>query len=385
MALTSSFHRIPIAAGTTSSRVQLHSGLSRHYPAIHGNLVERDGGPRRVGAIIVHPTSIFLTHFLLTPIAAAGLPIVGLNTRYAGNDAAVIMENAALDLGAGVRWMKDRLGFEQVVLLGFSGGGSLVAYYQSQAEDPTVTATPAGDPPDLTAAELVPADGVMLVGAHTGRTRLLRDWIDPSIVDELHPDRRDPRLDLFREDRRLPFDRDWIEAYRAAQDARMRRITAWAVQQLDELDGGDRAFVVHGTVADPRFLDLSLDPSDRAPGSMYGPPQGANLAAGGLARFTTCRSWLSSWAPEYAYADAPTNPRSVTVPTLIMSLLADQAAFPSDSKAMFEAAPVGRSQLVAMSGVNHYMLNQPGAPDAVAAEIVAWLARHGIGTAAASS
>jgi hypothetical protein len=55
----------------------------------------------------------------------------------------------------------------------WSGGGALSLYYQEQAERPFVTATPAGDSPDLTAAGLVPADAVMLLAAHTSRHGVL--------------------------------------------------------------------------------------------------------------------------------------------------------------------------------------------------------------------
>lgn len=36
------------------------------------------------------------------------------------------------------------MGYEKVVLCGWSGGGSLSALYQSEAEQPTITHTPAG-------------------------------------------------------------------------------------------------------------------------------------------------------------------------------------------------------------------------------------------------
>ena len=56
-----------------------------------------------------------------------------------------------------MRYARERLSFEKVVLAGWSGGGSLSLYYQSQAERPTVEATPAGDPVDLRGAKLSPA------------------------------------------------------------------------------------------------------------------------------------------------------------------------------------------------------------------------------------
>ena len=88
-------------------------------------------------------------------------------------------------------------GTTKVVLAGWSGGGALSLYYQEQAEKPWVTATPAGDSPDLTTAGLVPADAVMLLAAHTSRHGVLTLSLDPSILDESDPDQRDPELDLY--------------------------------------------------------------------------------------------------------------------------------------------------------------------------------------------
>ncbi|TCN51361.1 hypothetical protein EV641_110220 [Rhodococcus sp. SMB37] len=370
------FQRIPYEPAS-DGRVEMHSGLSRHYPTLHGNLVAAPGYSRKVGVIMCHPASNFLSHFLLRAIARAGIPAMGLNTRYASNEPALIMERAAFDLGAGVRWMAEELGFEKVVLLGFSGGGSLASFYQSQAENPTVTETPAGDPASFPDAKLRPADAVMLVGAHPGRARVLRHWIDGAVLDETDPYSVDPELDLYVPGRTAPLDRDWVTRYRDAQLARMRRIDAWALGQLDEMNrtgASDRGFVVHRTVADPRFVDTTLDPSDRELGSMYGDPAAANTAAGGLARFVTVRSWLSTWSSDRTNADALADLEHVDAPAMVMSLLGDQAAFAEDSRLMHQALG-GDTELIEMRGLNHYLVDQPGGLHDVVGRITGWIRR----------
>ena len=87
-----------------------------------------------------------------TALAKSGIPVIYCNSRYRGVDSGLIMEKVVLDLGACIREVKENLGYEKVVLGGWSGGGSLSLFYQSQAENPTLTKTPAGDPPDLTKA-----------------------------------------------------------------------------------------------------------------------------------------------------------------------------------------------------------------------------------------
>ena len=372
------FQRIPYSPAA-DGKVEIHSGLSRHYPTLHGNLVTPPRFSRELAVVMAHPSSNFLSHFLLNGFAEAGIPIMGMNTRYACNEAALLMERAAQDLGAGVRWLRAELGFERVVLLGFSGGGPLASFYQGQAEKPTVTETPSGD--TVSFEDMVPADGVMLVGAHPGRARVLAQWIDPAVEREDDPYRTDPELDLYAPQRERQLPAEWVAHYRRAQRRRIERIDAWVLEELARSDihtGSDRAFVVHRTVADPRFVDMSLDPSDRKPGSMYGDPAAANWGAGGLARFLTARSWLSTWSINYSNADALTDLTNVKVPTVVMALRGDQAAFVSESRQMHEASADPAAELIEIPDLNHYLVDQPDGLDQIITGLRTWLRARGL-------
>ena len=192
------------------------------------------------------------------------------------------MEKVVEDLGECIKDAKNRLGYTKVVLAGWSGGGSLSVFYQQQAQHPTVTASPSGDGPDLTKLGLIPADAIMLLAAHISRHGTMTEWMDASILDESDPSKRDPELDLYDPDNpnQPPYTQEFLDRYRAAQIARNRRITAWVKEKLAELKAAGRpddefAFVVHGTMADPRWLDPTVDPNDRAPGTCYlGDPAG---------------------------------------------------------------------------------------------------------------
>ena len=118
----------------------------------------------------MHPSSDNQRHFVLRPAAEHGYAGFGLAGRFTGQDAA-IHEEVLLDLAAAIKWLKEERGFTQVVLVGHSGGGSLMAYYQSQATTAPpgrYKATPAGDPPDLNAYTMIPADGVAILNASEG-------------------------------------------------------------------------------------------------------------------------------------------------------------------------------------------------------------------------
>ncbi len=359
---------VHIAYRETSAFTETY-GFSGSQGAVNleGLLISAPGASREVVFLMMHPSSTLQLLPLPPALAAAGHPVLCMGSRYAKNDTALIMEKVLLDMGACVRHAKEVLGFRRVVLMGWSGGGSLALFYQSQAEQPTITHTPAGDPVDLVGAGLIPADAVVLEAAHRSRAQCLRDWIDPSVLDEADPDRRDPALDLYSPDLPVkpPYPADWLAAYRAAQLARMRRITQRVKETLAELKrrGGaelERGFVTHRTLADPRFLDGAIDPNGRPVGRCYlGVPETVNTGPVGMARFSTLRAWLSQWSIDDSRADGEACARRVTVPLLAIEHGADDAVPQPDIGIMFAAAGSADKQMRVIAGANHYFQGQP--------------------------
>ena len=315
--------------------------------------------------------------------AEAGVHILAADSRYRGVDNALIMEKVALDLGAAVRHAREKLGYANVILLGWSGGGALSAFYQAEAEQPSITHTPAGDPLSLAEARLIPADGVILMAAHVSRHATLTEWLDASILDEQDSDRRDPALDLYGEAVRPPYGAAFLDRYRAAQEARNRRITAWVKDRLETLRRRGRpndefGFVVHGTMADPRWLDPAVDPNDRAPGVCYlGDPQVVNMSPIGLARFSTLRSWLSQWSLDDARADGPRCLSRVKAPVLVINNSADDACTPSHARRLYEAVAHGDRRFHEIAGATHYYQDQPELGAQAVGLVKTWLEDHG--------
>lgn len=318
-------------------------------------------------------------------LARAGHHVIYCQTRYPNNDSALIMEKVAVDMGACVRDATERLGYEKVVLAGWSGGGSLSLFYQSEAEKPAVTATPAGDPPDLTIQEFIPADGIMLLAAHIGRSHTLTHWMDASILDESDPAKKDPELDLYNPDNpnQPPYSQEFIERYRAAQVARNRRITAWVNQKLDDLRQAGKpheefGFVVHGTMADPKWLDPTIDPNDRKPGWCFmGDPAIVNNGPVGLARFCTLRSWLSQWSWDDSNADGVRCAARVSVPALVVGNSADDGCTPGDTNGLFDALGSDDKQKAEIKGANHYYFGQKEHVQNAVEQVCTWLESRG--------
>jgi len=321
---------------------------------------------------------------MMATLAKQGVHTIYCNTRYRGNDTALIMERAVADLAACIKDARERLGYKKVYLGGWSGGGGLSLFYQAEAQDPRVTHTPAGDPYDLTAMKFEPADGVMLIAAHLSRNLTLTEWLDPSILDEADPFTRDRELNLYAPDGpKPPYSAEFLARFREAQKARNRRITAWCQQQLAQLkaqgqDTYERCFTIQGTMADPRFLDPNLDPSDRPNNwCMLGVPDQVNDGPVGLARFSTCRSWLSQWSYDLSNADGVKCAGRIKSPMLVVENSADDACTPDHARTLMAAAVNCPQEYHSIKGANHYYFGQPEQAKQASVIIRDWIAALG--------
>jgi hypothetical protein len=376
-----------------------------------GILYARDGGHKTV-VCFMHPKADMSRHYAIPALLDAGYAAFGQNSRWLNNDEMCVHEALLLDVAAGMRFLRGR-GFQHIVLVGNSGGGSLYSFYQAQAVTTPpgrLTHTPAGDPFDLNAYELPPADGFVHLAAHLGEGKILMQMIDPSVTDEHDPLSCDPSLDPFNPEngyRQPPessrYDAVFVERYRAAQQARVQRLDDLAREHLRHRNESRRAIgaadfsarpwgdqaqalrgavicpymIVYRTEADLRAFDLSLDPSEREAGSLFSyRPDLTNYMEFGFARVQTPRAWLSTWSGLSSNADVVKNAAKVTIPSLVIYYRGDNAIFPGDARAAFAALAASDKQLASASG-DHYGFGvgtqeRTGAPQALA-QIVAWL------------
>jgi pimeloyl-ACP methyl ester carboxylesterase len=334
--------------------------------------------------IFMHPSGVMNHLPMPIALAKAGVPVMTCGSRYPHNDTALIMEKVLIDLGNYVRHAREVLGYSKVVLAGWSGGGSLSMFYQSQAEKPWIETTPAGDPVDVKGAGLLRADGIMQLAAHVSRAITLSEWIDPAITDELNPYARDAALDIYGEPPAAapPYSVTFQETYRAAQQTRIRRISADVRQRIEDfrkrgLTFQEHCFVVHGTMADLRWLDPSIDANGRKPNWCYmGDPRVVNMSPAHLARFSSLRSWLSQWS-EDSRADGPRCAGDITVPALIVENMADDACTPSHAARIRAGFTQVTPDFHQIEGATHYYFGQPDKMTEAVGIITGWMERNG--------
>ncbi|MGZ4433294.1 MAG: hypothetical protein ACXVW7_06650 [Trebonia sp.] len=234
---------------------------------------------------------------------------------------------------------------------------------------------------------------------------LLLACIDPSVGDEQDPMSVVPELGPFSPANRFAeppassaYTEEFLARYRTAQRHRVAHIDAVARGHLartaeartafgasgDPLDRrrslAPRIITVFRTDADPRTVDLSLDPSERPYGSLFGKrPDLINYGLTGFGRLTTPEAWLSTWSGLSSNADFVRCARGVTVPTLFIELTGDQAAFPADSRRMTGALSATDLTTAAVRGLHFggpIGTGEPAGNELAAAEIIAWLAKR---------
>ena len=324
-------------------------------------LYRAEGRTPTTGLVFIHPQVGLLHHYALPHFARRGYAALGVSSRYAGNESAVILENVVLDLAAGVDGLRAH-GCRRVVLVGNSGGGAVACMLQRGA---------------------AAADALVLLNAHRGRAQVFTTWIDPSVVDERDLEATDPALDMYDPRNGPPYAPEWLAAYRDGQIARNRRITRWVQAELARLatldvPAQDFPFVVFRTAADPRFLDPAIDPSDRPPGTYWGDPRATNYMLGGLGRVSSLRSWLSQWGYDTSSGSAVEHLRSIRGPLLVLQSTADQGVFPSDAQALFDAATTSDKRLEWLRGATHFFKDQPEHLDRLVTTVSDWLAERGL-------
>lgn len=378
---------VALPEGTTTRTISFKApdgGTSR-------GILHARGGERTV-VCISHPRADMSQHYAIPQLIEAGYACYSHQCRGLNNDIDCVHEELLLDLATGYRHLKDALGYEKIVLLGNSGGGSLFSFYQSQASKAPkarVLHSPGGDPTLLDKIEMPKADGLMFIAVHPGEGVFMLDEIDPSIPDEGDPLSVDPALDMYDPGNgfRAPpepsqYSASFLERFRAAQRARVARLDAKAKGHIAEQNRfkqmmGEPSYgnlplperiyierrakvgyymIIYRTEANPAYCDLRLKSwrSTRTVGSVVGPrPDVMNYARGGHSRLITPRAWLSSWSGLSSNASIEETIKFNQDPLFIVAFTGDHGCFPEDNKRQLEACPA-KDKEMAFSAANHF-------------------------------
>ena len=140
-----------------------------------------------IAIVNMHRTENRLAHISMREMASRGFVILGMNPRCQNNEAKCApWENNALDVKQGVEYVRDIPGIETVILMGGSGGGPTMSFYQAVAEngiefcqqEHKLTKCPD------TLVNLPSADGIVFRDAHLGNGANALRSLSPAVTND---------------------------------------------------------------------------------------------------------------------------------------------------------------------------------------------------------
>ena len=273
------------------------SSFAQNFPTYHqlgqakATLWRPTSGTPSIGIVVMHRTSNFLNLGACSQMRDRGFVVLCMNTRFDNNESQVIFEETALDVKAGVNFLRQNTsgltpGITKVVLWGYSGGGPAMSFYQAVAETgvgfckDSHKLVKCDDSGSTSLVGLPPADGIVFVDAHpgVGTIGMLRSN-DPSVTNENNPDKnRNKRLNPFdpkngyNPNGESTYSKKFKQAYFEGQSARLNGLIYQALEIQRQIDAGiypytdDAPFIIGKSTSAKLFtLDTSILHSTEKP------------------------------------------------------------------------------------------------------------------------
>ena len=327
-----------------------------------------------------------------------------MNSRFKNNESSVNWELIALDVRAGVRFLRSQPGITKVVLIGHSGGGPTTSYYQAVAENGPSYCQAANKLSPCTNTQLAgfvatdKADGIVFMDAHPGNTVNGLRSLNASVKKEdgaFHP--IDKKLDPFSVANGFNpnpqgdsvYSASFVKEYTEAQSRRMNDLIAEALKIRDEIAAGTyplsdtEAFIVdrdsarlsdfstgvlRGTLQPAKLLknDGTIDASQivntvRVPDGTGNQETDASLSG---AMFLTVTSFLSAnairstnsldgidWCSSNNSTPCAVSHLSPSLPILVLAMQGHY--FIRDGEQIFEMSTSSDKDFVVIEGATH--------------------------------
>lgn len=369
-----------------------------------GALYTPDSGPApHIAFLVTHRNSSYVTHTSTRELSGRGFMVLGMNVRFANNEAQVDWQDIALDVRAGVRFLRSQPGITRVILIGSSGGGPSVSFYQAVAENGPAYCQGPNKILECSSERLAGfkpadrADAILHMDSHPGNSVNTLRSLNGSVMDEDKPFQSiDPELDPFsvkngfNPDGNSVYSEEFIDRYSRAQARRMNALIDKALAIRQKMAEGshypadDDVFIIYRTSA--RLSDISTgvhggtlkptkllkndgsvitqvvksvrvpDPGNREDDKRMGAGNGAGVNELRLTSFLSASAIRSdhSWdGIDWCSANDTTMCafRVIKVPALLVAMGAHY--FIRDAEILFENAAMADKDFIVVEGATH--------------------------------
>lgn len=284
----------------------------------------------RIGVLVMHSDEDYLSFPTGKELAKRGYTVLCANVQVKEGIFFSQIEKMD-DVAAALKYLKSLSGIRKTVLMGHSGGGTLMTSYQNLTENgPRYFQSEKMIYPYPELHEVYPpADGLMLFDSNWGNAVMQLFSLDPAVTDDENGAKIDSELDLFNPQNGFDpegshFSDAFIRRFQEAQGRRNMRLLKKAEERLEKIQAGkgdfeeDEPFIIAGAAQGFRnnklfAQDIRLMSHTRDPHTLIHPdgsrtceiirsvrhaenPESlsGNLREG--ARIMTVRNFLSSYA-----------------------------------------------------------------------------------------
>ena len=212
------------------------------------------GEKSRTGIVLMHSDGDYYGFLPAPELAKRGYTVFASNVERSCE----MLDKKILDLKEAVRFIKSLPHVKKTVLLGHSGGATLISAYQSIAENGVSVFQDDKKIIKLSdIGELPKADAVLLLDSNWGNGVMTLLSLEPAVSDNSSSRNLKPEYDLFAEENGFDpegaeYSGEFIRNYQKAQEKRNEELIDMALERLKRIEAGsgefedDEPFVIAG-------------------------------------------------------------------------------------------------------------------------------------------
>lgn len=222
---------------------RIYSEVSPIYVRMGGQMNGVMYMPKRraskTGVLVMHSDADYLNFTAGPNMAKRGFLTLCANVERPNAP----LEERLPDVKKAMEWMKQQEGIEKIVLLGHSGGATLMTCYEAVAENGPSVFQDDRKIVKMGAIKPLPAaDGIMLIDSNFGNGVMTLVSIDPAVLDEHDGTKQDPALDPFApgtgwlENGTSHFTEEFKKRFYTAQALRQEKLIHTALGRLKAIE-----------------------------------------------------------------------------------------------------------------------------------------------------
>jgi len=197
-----------------------------------------------IGVVMMHSDQNYMGLKMAPALALHGYHVLACDSIMGGE-----IEKKMELLNKYMKYLRSNPNIEKIILMGHSGGATLMTAYQAVAENgPEIFRTDEMIYKTTIREKLEPADGIMLIDANYGNAIMSMISLDPAVTEEGNGMKLDPKYDIFDpangyDPAGAKYSPEFIRMYQAAQADRNKRLIDLALDRLDKISKGEGNYV----------------------------------------------------------------------------------------------------------------------------------------------